>query len=357
LKKIYTGATDTQTPFELFGEDEYSSMEEIFSVFSKDELDVIESVFLNYAKSPQKDTEKQKFYNVFKNILTTKIAPGEYDVPKSYTFIQNIQMGAPLNNLNFHINYNRLISIGNPKKYDKRIFSSVSSKPLLNTIPPGGYINGSLPTSGGTTTLLESQLLYPEAWKTLELYVGFSTIPKLEYSNNGSFITDFFPTMNVEFKSENIIYYQNVIKVFATQKLQQYTSGVFDSVKFKTNIDSILTTFNTEISTLFNQTFIELSKGLVNPKKINPNGTEPSPVDGIQSKVEKYEKFKAVNDTWVAGYNYNSETLFQDFLFVDRANRNIGDKIYVDVFKVKDYLKTVDANLISVIESIVRDHH
>ena len=357
LKKIYTGATDTQTPFELLGEDEYSSIEEIFSVFSKDELDVIESVFLNYAKSPQKDTEKQKFYNVFKNILTTKIIPGEYDVPKSYTFIQNIQMGTPLNNLNFHINYNRLISIGNPKKYDKRIFSSVSSNPLLNTIPPGGYINGSLPTSGGTTTLLESQLLYPEAWKTLELYVGFSTIPKLEYSNDGSFITDFFPTMNVEFKSENVIYYQNVIKVFATQKLQQYTSGVFDSTKFKTNIDSILTTFNSEISTLFNQTFIELSKGLVNPKKINPNGTKQSPVDGIQSKVEKYEKFKAVNDTWVAGYNYNSETLFQDFLFVDRANRNIGDKIYVDVFKVKDYLKTVDANLISVIESIVRDHH
>ena len=43
----------------------------LISTFTKDELDVIENVFLNYAKSPEKDTEIEKFYNVFKNILTT----------------------------------------------------------------------------------------------------------------------------------------------------------------------------------------------------------------------------------------------------------------------------------------------
>ena len=58
LKKIYTGGTHTQTSFELFDEDEYSSIEEIFSVFSKDELETIENIFLNYTKSPQKDNGK-----------------------------------------------------------------------------------------------------------------------------------------------------------------------------------------------------------------------------------------------------------------------------------------------------------
>ena len=365
LKKIYTGATDTQTPFELFGEDDYSSIEEIFSIFSKDELDVIENVFLNYAKSPEKDTEIEKFYNVFKNILTTKIKPDEYDIPTSYTRIQENQMGSPLSDLNNHISFNKLISIGNPKKYDKRIFSSVSSNPLLDTIPPGGYINESLPTSEGTITLLESQLLYPDAWKTLELYVGFSTIPELVYSSNGSFITDFFPTMNIEFNSANIIYYQNVIKVFATRKLINYIDFGYGSIfeflstknSFVTRIDNILSDFNNELSSLFNQTFIELSKNLPVIRKINPYSSDPAPIDGLQSKVEKYEKFKAINDTWVAGTNYNSETLFEDFLFVDRANRNIGDKIYVDIFKVKNYLKKYEANLFDVINSIVLDHH
>jgi hypothetical protein len=356
LKKIYTGLTDTQTPFEFFGEDEYSSIEEIFSVFSKDELDIIESVFLNYTKSSQKDIQKEKFYNVIKNILTTDKSPDNSTIT-NINLIQSYQMTQQINILNSHIGYNKLISIGNPKKYNKRIFSSVSSNPLLNTIPPGGYINNSLPTSGGTTTLSNSQLLYTDAWKTLELYVGFSNIPELVYSDEGSFITDFFPTMNIEFNSSNIIYYQNVIKVFATQKLQQYKTDVFDSTKFKTNIDAILTTFNNELSSLFNLTFIELSKGLPTVQKINPYSSKTSNIDGIQSKVEKYEKFKSVNDTWIAGYNYNSETLFQDFLFVDRANRNIGDKVYVDVFKVKDLLKNVTGNLIFVIESIIREHH
>lgn len=356
LKKIYSGSTILQRPFELFSEDKYSSIEEIFSVFSKDELDIIESVFLNYAKSPQKDTEKEKFYNVFKSILSVTYLPENITIADigSIHYYQMIQV---TEFLNLHINYNRLISIGNPKKYDKRIFSSVSSKPLLNTIPPGGYISGSLPTSGGTTTLANSKLQYPDAWKTLELYVGFSTIDKLVYGDNGSFITDFFPTMNVEFNTSNIIYYQNVIKVFATKKLQQYTAGIFNSAKFKASIDSILATFDNEISKLFNLTFIELSKNLPATNNTNPYGSEKAPIDGLQSKYEKYDKFKAINDTWISGYNYNSETLFEDFLFVDRANRNIGDKVYVDVFNVKDLLKAVDAPLFSVIDSIVRDHH
>ena len=363
LKKIYTGGTDTQTPFELLGDDEYSSIEEIFSVFSKDELDTIENIFLNYAKSPQKDIEKEKFYNVVKNILTIDSKPDDLTIDKLHV-IRNNQMSQLPNILNSHISYNKLISIGNPKKYNERIFSSVSSNPLLDTLPPGGYINGSLPTSGGTTTLANSQLLYPEAWKTLEIYVGFSTISQLVYSDNGSFITDFFPTMNIEFNSTNIIYYQNVIKVFATKKLIIFdfdntigSAFLFTKNSFVFFIDNIITTFNDELSSLFNLTFIELSKGLPTIQKINAYSSEPAPVDGLQSKVEKYEKFKAINDTWVAGTNYNSATLFEDFLFVDRANRNIGDKIFVDVFKVKSYLKNVTSNLFDVINSIVLDHH
>jgi len=356
LKKIYTESTDTQTPFELFGEDEYSSIEEIFSVFSKDELDTIENIFLNYSKSQEKDIEKEKFYNVIKSILTTDSTPDALTLEKLHV-IRNNQMTQLPDILLQHISYNKLISVGNPKKYDKRIFSSVSSNPLLNTIPLGGYINGSLPTSGGTTTFEDSQLLYPEAWKTLETYIGFSTIPELVYSDNGSFITDFFPTMNIEFTSSNIIYYQNVIKVFATKKLENYKAGPFTKNSFRNIVDSIIFTFSSELSSLFNQTFIELSKGLPTLQKINPYSSDPAPIDGLQSKVEKYEKFKAINDTWIAGTNYNSETLFEDFLFVDRANRNIGDKIYVDVFKVKNYLKNVQSNLFDVINSIVLDHH
>ena len=363
LKKIYTGDTETQTPFELFEEDEYSSMEEIFSVFSKDELDSLETIFLDYTKSIQKNTEKEKLHNILKNILTTDKTPDNSTIA-NIKEIHETQMNQLLDVLNTHISYNRLISVGNPKKYNKRIFSSVSSNPLLNTVPPGGYINGSLPTIGGNTTLADSKLLYPEAWKTLELYVGFSTIPQLVYSDNGSFITDFFPTMNIEFTSSNIIYYQNVIKVFATKKLMFFdftnlinSEFLYTKNAFVAQIDRVISTFDSELSSLFNQTFIELQKNLIVVQKVNPYSSEQANFDGLQPKVELYEKFKAINDTWIAGHNYNSETLFEDFLFIDRANRDIGNNIYVDVFKVKDLLKAVDSNVSSVINSILIDHH
>ena len=47
--------------------------------------------------------------------------------------------------------------------------------------------------------------------------------------------------------------------------------------------------------------------------------------------IQYYNNFKAINDKWVAGNNYNSETLLEDILFLDRAGRDIGDKIYINV--------------------------
>ena len=62
-------------------------------------------------------------------------------------------------------------------------------------------------------------------------------------------------------------------------------------------------------------------------------------IDGQQSKVENYEVFKALNDKWIAGGDFTNKTLFEDFLFLDRASRNVGDIILVDIFDLKNTLK------------------
>jgi hypothetical protein len=53
--------------------------------------------------------------------------------------------------------------------------------------------------NGGSITLAQSKTANPETWKDLEYYVGFSEIPELVYSNNGSYITDFFVDFDVAF--------------------------------------------------------------------------------------------------------------------------------------------------------------
>jgi hypothetical protein len=47
---------------------------------------------------------------------------------------------------------------------------------------------------------------------------------------------------------------------------------------------------------------------------------------------------KGLNDKWIAGGNFTDKTLFEDMLFLDRASRNIGDIIYLDIFDLKEVL-------------------
>ena len=46
--------------------------------------------------------------------------------------------------------------------------------------------------------------------------------------------------------------------------------------------------------------------------------------------------FKALNDKWVSGGDYTNKTMFEDIMFLDRASRNIGDTILIDIFDLKN---------------------
>ena len=137
------------------------------------------------------------------------------------TAIKN-QFGNITTILNNFMEYDVVIKLGNPSNYDRRLFDSFlpnyetgyefsdtsqnASQPtqtgfrLVDPIKFDVYIPGSLPTQGGTTTLAASVSAYRDAWKELQLEVGFSTIPNLRYSDQGSYITDFFITNNINFK-------------------------------------------------------------------------------------------------------------------------------------------------------------
>jgi hypothetical protein len=57
-----------------------------------------------------------------------------------------------------------------------------------------------------------------------------------------------------------------------------------------------------------------------------------------QTRTELWDTFKALNDSWIAGFDFESKTLFEDVMLVDRASRNVGDKILVDIFQIMDLI-------------------
>jgi hypothetical protein len=128
--------------------------------------------------------------------------------------------------------------------------------------------------------------------------------------------------------------------MYATQKL--YSPSI-TSDGFKQTIQNYLGDTSNLQKNLLNTLLTQVREKLPNQDQL-PEKTIKSVIDGQQSKVENYEVFKALNDKWIAGSDYKSKTLFEDFLFLDRASRNIGDTIIIDIFALRDAFGDVENN-------------
>jgi len=184
--------------------------------------------------------------------------------------------------------------------------------------------------------LANSIVQYPDEWKALRTYVGFSEIPELVYDNNGSYITDFFIDLNVAFNEQNIINFAPIIKLYASQKL--LNSGTTKS-SFTTSMDDYLNSLIDFKNNVINDLIPKIQKELPTTT-VQANNKIQTKLEGNQTKVELWESFKALNDKWISGSDFKTKTLFEDVLLLDRASRNIGDKILVDIFKLKDQLNS-----------------
>jgi hypothetical protein len=78
---------------------------------------------------------------------------------------------------------------------------------------------------------------------------------------------------------------------------------------------------------------------------------------GNVSPLDSYQRFKNLNDKWIATNNYKTFTLFQDLNMNDRAGRYIGDKIIVDINTAKDTLKTaLNAKVEQIIITLFKEN-
>ena len=138
---------------------------------------------------------------------------------------QTTTISSVLNNfLTFDVGF----KFGNPSNYNKKLFYSFTPSIIDDPFTWESYKEktpNALPTAGGSVTLIDSKANYPDAWKALETYVGFSDISSISYSDNGSYITDFFIDLNVAFNENNIKNLYPIIKIYASQKLAQFQTN------------------------------------------------------------------------------------------------------------------------------------
>jgi len=351
---INTGSS--QTPLYFLSQDNYTKIEEVFSVFEKSILDSFELEFLNFCKSIGNVFTRQtnaiaqspvdvnsnfrNFQSLFRSLMTVpKKQRGETDDVYFFNTINN-QYTIFQNGIKAFMEYDVIFKFGNPSFYQRRIFDSyLSYNNTLQVVDPitfRPYVPGTLPTLNGNVTLAESRAANPTAWTALETQVGFSTIRNVRYSQFGSYITDFFVDNNIEFTSQNVTLLAPIIKMYATQKLNNPNLT-------PTQFQSQLGNYLRRETDLQNNFLNGVLTGLRQPPPIGlpeqqqlPERTINSVTTGEQGKVEIYEVFKALNDKWIAGGDYKTKTLFEDFLFLDRASRNIGETILIDIFDLQN---------------------
>ena len=340
LKEIFTGITSSQENFSINGDSNgYDDISEMFSVFEKDVLDILEQEFLNYSKTVYDTLEGDHIHNfqgMMRNIAKIPKTTGTTNTD----LIEKIQL-AQVTNINNSIgeflNAKKIIKFGNPTNYDKKTFYTFSNLSIEDQYRFGDYSIVTPNALPPNTNLATSKTNYPDEWKALETYVGFSNIDKLIYDNNGSYITDFFIDNNVSFEVSNIKDLAPLIKIYATNKLKDST---FNQTKFLQSMTDYLTQTDFFLDKVFDNIMITLNKKLPNVNN-SPENQVSSDLEGPQTKIELWESFKSLNDKWISGNDFKVKTLFEDILLLDRASRNIGDKVLVDVYKLKNRLQNV----------------
>jgi hypothetical protein len=106
--------------------------------------------------------------------------------------------------------------------------------------------------------------------------------------------------------------------------------------KFYTLMNDYIDESNNYINTVID-TMMPQVRGNIKNIEVTDTRTR-SNLQGEQTRIELWELFKSINDTWIAGYDLKNKTLFEDVLLFDRASRDVGQKIIVDIFKVKELI-------------------
>jgi hypothetical protein len=170
-----------------------------------------------------------------------------------------------------------------------------------------------------------------------------------------SFLTDFFIDNSIAFNEQNIITLYPLVRLYGEQKRLDPT---YDKTKFTTYINNFLEDRRSLQDKMVTETFSNLNKILSN---IDVTVDLPTTaLNGDTTKLALYNTLKGFNDKWIAGSDLKNNTLFEDFLFMDRANSDLGNSFVLDVQKVVNALdlkSKQDQSLMSVISRILEENY
>ena len=325
----------------------YEDFTELLSIFPKQVLDKFEQEFLNfsYSKNPDGSIVEGEF-NTFKDIFKRIMIVKKSDVAGGTSLTEEI---AKAQYKNFSTIVTTFLNQSVLYKH-----GSVNGFDIINTTNGGTstqqYIDYFLKKGTLTDTLVLAKYdatIYPTGYLDISFrnLVSNWVLPRLDVGSDVTFddvcsiCFDFFinfnlsPTLLPEF-TPLVKWYLSV-----TKNLNFSSSNGISS----TNFIQILTSFEKDMAeqtTYYIDTFLQES-AKIDPtediiKRTTSTDDRPS-LDADSIKLELYQVFKTFNDKWIAGTDVQPETIFERFLFLDRANRDIGNEVVIDIYQFQSF--------------------
>ena len=342
---------------------EYKKVLDLIATFSPTILDEFENIFLNFASEklveelPYKTFDKVKYYkfqDLLESILTVEKVAGDDSLPiteviKSIKERQVEKLQQVTNDLLVNDSLLKVI-FGNPKEINPHVLDGFCGISTGNTFSYNRYyVNQSDQFSRDL----------------LDLYMGPGKLTKAEKTLSNpttglSFYEQFFIVNDVELNESNILQFRPIIQLYAGWANSGYTANTGftpTSDNFKTFLRQSIfdgndgckkrqTDFLQKLIPLFTQLRTKERTGGIKLDNGYNNDT---------LKLEIYNHFKSFNDKWVAGNSIGQRTLLEEFLFLDKANRDIGDKVFLNLDKLVDLTdeKNAKQNLYGALGSLI----
>lgn len=297
--------------------DNYKKVMDLMATFSPTILDEFEKYFILFASErvnlstsdkPFTGVVYDKFQDLLREIVTVP-KDDQNDTDNKTTQILNLKtrQNNKLQNItNSILSSNNLlkITIGNPKEFDPHSLIGFIGKNTNNTFTTQPYDPSTFDKD------------------TMNLYLG----PEPEVDC----YKDFFIDNNVEFSDENVQIFRPLIYIYAGYKKLNLTVNFKDYLNDSIFTNSVganvrLDRYLQELTSQFRKFYIEEDQ------------TKIEFFDGYNNKpvkVELYNFFKSLNDKWIAGNSIGQRSLLEEFLFLDRANKDIGNDYYFDLTRL-----------------------
>ena len=345
----------TIDPLKLLEDDHYAmdvnyrKVVDLIGTFSPKILDQFEDIFLEFASEKPNDelpytrfskVSYYKFQDLLKSIVSVKKEDSDSGLDDT-TLISKLKT-RQVDNLkqicqDILIPENLLkLTIGNPKEIDAHLYNGFSILDGKSTFKYNGY---------------SSSQLTPTTQGFLDLYLGEFPHATGIFTNH---YQNFFVVNDVELSENNIILFRPLILIYAGYIT---AGGTNTKTAFQQYIkDSIYIGNNGHNIRLGN--FLQFLIG--NFKKLDaPQATGNNNIIGGYNnnplKIDLYNFFKSFNDKWVAGNSIGQRLLMEEFLFLDKANRDIGDQVFLNLSRFVDLLneKNNKENLYTAIGSVI----